>query len=360
VTSTGCRIISSDEARHRPFSWPDIYFAPEYGDAVAAHEDADWLLATTEDGQILLPCLRRRVRSTSLGEDCVDVVSPYGYSGVWAAEGVSLRDLTNFRRSYRDLMVKQHAVSEFLRLSPLVPTVSAIRAMDPGAQISESGVTVVVDLTTGEQGYWSALEGRARTAVRKARRLGYEGVVRIATSADASPASEFRRLYAQTMVRAKASSYYDFTDDYYRRLLEGLGPSLLMAEVRNASGVVVAAALLMHWGHFLHYHLSGSDWEAARDGANNLLIDAAAAWGLANGVHRFHLGGGARGDDPLLKFKRSFGGELLRFHTSRCVFDQVAYDVLVTERARELSIPRESLLASPYFPAYRARSSASR
>lgn len=124
----------------------------------------------------------------------------------------------------------------------------------------------------------------------------------------------------------------------------------MLGEVADASGATVSAALFMSWKVVVHYHLPGSSRGAARDGANNLLLDTATAWGIERGYESLHLGGGTSDNAGLFRFKAEFGGTLLEFWLARAVLNDAAYDRLAQRRARELSVPRETLAARNFFP----------
>ena len=156
------------------------------------------------------------------------------------------------------------------------------------------------------------------------------------------------------MHRRGAAPAYHFGDDYYAALLDGLGASLLTAEVRGDDGTVLAAALLLRHQGRLHYHLSGSSAGAARAGCTNLMLWEAIRFAASVGLREFHLGGGVSRDDSLYLFKRSFGGRDLKYRMSGTVLDEAAYDKRVREHAAELRLPAESVWASRYFPAYRS------
>lgn len=237
----------------------------------------------------------------------------------------------------------------FLRQTPLL---SAPFDVWPGRRIVSDHPTVLIATSDLEEA-WSGLEGRCRTSLRRAEREGYSSTLRPANETDLGPDSQFRRLYETAMSRRSASSRYFFSDAYYDHLASGLGDDLLVGMTTDAEGEVVAAALFMRCGATLHYHLSGSDPSAGKDGATNQLIWSAIDWSAAHSVERLHLGGGVAPDDGLFKFKKSFGGTLLGYSAHGVVIDESEYELAVRRRARELG-RAESDLGQAYFPAYRA------
>jgi lipid II:glycine glycyltransferase (peptidoglycan interpeptide bridge formation enzyme) len=200
---------------------------------------------------------------------------------------------------------------------------------------------------------WQGMKGRSRTAVRKAEKSGLRACIRPVKGADVNDGSPFRALYGSTMMRLGAGRSYLFTDAYYAHLVAGLGDDLLLAEVRDPSHEVVAASLLMRHAPYLHYHLSASTPDAARLGANNLMIWNSMSFGSEAGLKLFHIGGGRRGQDDLFKFKQSFGGLERHFTASGVVVDEERYAELNRRRARAAGIDISEFESANFFPLYR-------
>lgn len=324
---------------------PDVYFSAGYGHADSWASGGDWVLIEAFDGRWQMPL---HLRSVDGGGR--DAASPYGYSGVYAHPELTERDVraawTATKAALRDL----GAISVVLRHSPLVPQAPLL----PEHQIVVSGHPTRLVEIPDEETAWSAMEGRSRTAVRRATKSGLVAIVRRADTTDVLGSGSFRLLYSDTMRRRGAAPAYHFGDDYYSALLEGLGDNLLTAEVRSGDGSVLAAALLLRHGHRLHYHLSGSRADAGRTGCNNLMLWTAVAFAADAGIREFHLGGGIARDDSLYQFKRSFGGHDVQYRMSGLVLDDRAYREQVRVHATDLGVTEAALLQCGFFPAYRA------
>ncbi|MFD2766137.1 GNAT family N-acetyltransferase [Micromonospora eburnea] len=330
-----------------PARYPDVYFTPGYGAAAAAADAAVWRLAYAPEG-MLVPYLVR-----SVDDEVHDAASPYGYSGIHLAADRPPDELARCWSQAVERWRDEGLVSLFLRFSPMDPaSVAAVRALRLVPMVRRPDtLTVAVDRTPDE--IWNGMAGRARTAIRKARRVGLEAAVRTVQSTDLDVGSPFRHLYEQTMKRVGSAPSYFFPDRYYRLLHDGLGRSLLTCEVRDPHGSVVAASLLMRHADLLHYHLAGSDPAAGRDGANSLLLWTVLSWAAEHGCARVHLGGGVRADDGLFRFKCSFGGTRTEFWTGALVLDRKRYDDLVARHAARLRLSTGDLLRTGFFPAYR-------
>ncbi|WP_329108989.1 GNAT family N-acetyltransferase [Micromonospora sp. NBC_01699] len=326
---------------------PDVYFTAGYGRAAAGTEPGTWQLVHRAD-RILLPYVVRR-----LDDSTSDAVSPYGYSGIHVDPGCTPAELERFWNGAVEHWRDAGLVTLFLRFSPLDPaSVGAVQQLGV-IELTRRADTVTVAVSRGSTAIWAGMEGRSRTAIRKARNAGLAGTIRSAGHDDVVAGSPFRRLYEQTMLRVGSAPGYLFAEDYYRSLVDGLGKALLIAEVRDPSGAVVAAALVLRHRDRAHYHLAGSDPRTVRDGANNLLLWTILEWASESGCTLVHLGGGVRADDGLFQFKRAFGGRRTPFWTGSVVLDERHYTALLDEHARTLGRTADDLRCSGYFPGYR-------
>lgn len=323
---------------------PDVYFTPGYGRAAIVTDVGEWCLLESFDGAWQMPLIVR-----TLPDGARDAISPYGYSGVYASPSLSSVQVSLAWSSTVNCLRKLGIISVLLRHSPLVPQAPQL----PGQRSIISGHPTRCLKLTDDESAWSGMEGRCRTSIRKALKNGYTADVRQAASSDLAPDGDFRHLYEETMQRRSAALQYFFGDHYYRELLEGLGPNLLIAAVRDEVGDVVSATMLLRHAKRLHYHLSGSSVQGARMGSNNLMLWTATQFGIANGLRQFHLGGGVGPRDDLFKFKRSFGGYELEFGVSGLIIDDKRYQAHTKDRAMKCDMTTTTLLASDYFPAYR-------
>ncbi len=328
---------------------PDVYFTARYGLAAAVAEPGTWT-ATHWAEKIIFPQVRRAV-----GDETADVASPYGYSGIYVAPGCTRRELARFWCLNREYWHDIGVVAAFLRFSPLLPSsVAAVAGLD-ALRLVRRGDTITVDTGRPADQIWEGMQGRSRTAVRKARSKGLSGNIRPAQLQDVKAGSPFRSLYEQSMARVGAAAGYLFPDTYYTELANGLREQLLLAEVVDTGGPVVASALVMTHGRHVHYHLAGSLPHAAKDGANNLLVWTIIDWSSRHDRSLVHLGGGVRENDGLFRFKTSFGGRRTQFWTGAVVVQPARYEALVAAHSRSTGLSPDQIHQSGYFPGYRMR-----
>lgn len=323
---------------------PDVYFTPGYGRAAAHADNGAWSSIVLADGEWQMPLL---VRTLPSGRS--DAISPYGYTGVYQGPGVDELGAAELWAVTRDRLRSSGIISMFVRESPIVPQASP----PPDAVPVVRGHSSYYVPCLGENQNWDAMQGRSRTSIRKAEKLGMKVELRTAVAEDLNPDSPFRQLYEGTMGKVDAGEYYYFNDEYYAALLDGLAGDLLLGLATGPGGDVQAASLFMRGPSTLHYHLSGSTRDGARGGATNAVLWAAIRHANAAGLAGVHLGGGVRDGDGLERFKRSFGGHARPFNAYGLVIDQDGYDAEIALTAQRLGVAAESLNTAGFFPAYR-------
>jgi hypothetical protein len=287
--------------------------------------------------------------------DATDVHSVYGYPGP-LAWGCAAGDpfVTNALGLLAETWRAQHAVSAFTRFSPLLGNASlpARVPAGPGSLggdgVIVAGPTVSVDLTLDDaevrRGYGRDL-GRQ---INMGRRQG------LRTLEDTSwvHLRTFAKLYAETMARIGADSFYFFSTDDFRRLHTLLGDRVhLLVTLSNAE--VAAAGLFFELGGVVEWHLVGSNGRFRELSPSKVLVDDAIRWARERGNRVLHMGGG-RGsrEDSLFWFKSRFSPCRHVFSTGRWILDEDRYRALV--RSRRASLPPGSRLDEGFFPAYRA------
>jgi len=272
-------------------------------------------IETVDGSELLAPLL---VRPIADGPE-VDGISPYGYPGLTAPEGL-LVDPTEVDFTATGL------VSAFLRhrLGP-----------PPLAGASERNVVQIADPALLPKSRMSD-----RQQIRKNLRRGYELALVPGAETTAAQRAGFLAAYEQTMVRTGATRRYFFGAAYFDRLLEAERTWLALALAPG--GEIAAASIAAVSDGFLHYYLSGSADSHLRDSPMKNVVaqlaDHAGELGLP-----LNLGGGIAPGDRLEEFKRGFANREQAWFTSEIVCDPAAYG--------RLSSGRE---AGGFFPAYRA------
>lgn len=264
--------------------------------------------------ELRAPLVVREIEGTS---EC-DGVSPYGYPGFAAPDGVQL-DPSSIDFSATGL------VSVFIR---------HVLGPSPLVGATERNVVQIADPSLPPKSRPSD-----RRQVRRNLETGYSLDLVPGLETTPQQRAAFRDAYEQTMRRTGAAPHYFFGADYFDRVLEADRTWLAFANA--PSGEVAAASIAAVSDGYLHYYLSGSTDPYLRDSPMKnvvtLLVEHARELGLP-----LNLGGGISAGDALEEFKRGFGNRQQAWLTSELICDEEKYS--------QLSAGRE---ASGFFPAYR-------
>ena len=199
----------------------------------------------------------------------------------------------------------------FLRvLLPYMPSEDACRNLTEFKFTCGVKHTHILNLLKGVPALWNNMEGRCRTAVRRAEKSGVEIV----------------RVDSMSENRSEIESYYRLVEDVYGR--QGRKPpnppelyhrlwekfhaqgviSLLMARMHGSD---IAGVLLAHYKNRVYYLDGASDRIFAKLCPTNLLLWKAIEWAASEGYREFDFVGS---DIPrLANFKASFGGEITEY-----------------------------------------------
>jgi hypothetical protein len=238
-------------------------------------------------------------------------------------------------RSLREIASRVRAVQVRLSLSPLAPAFVGDRSPAVNPLLSFGGENVVsqtwlLELTDSEA-IWNGMEGRARTAVRKAERE--EVTVREAGEADLDIYYELHcGTYARTGETPHPRAYFEAI---WRDFIPRGRALVLIAE--QGSTPVAAQSFAIFKGGAIYW--TGAASEAGlRSGANNMLQWEALQRLLALDVRWYEAGEAfiKAGDEKLQglsDFKRSTGGRLYPLYRMR--FDTAGRSLRTAIYARE-------------------------
>lgn len=325
-----------------------VYFTSAYGHSDALASGGSWCTILGADGRWQIPLILQKLPNGYL-----EARSPYGYSGIQIHSDLGQRQIESLWENSKSTLRNLGVVSLFLRFSPFF---SYAEKFDGLRELSIRTLQPTVSVPTNDRDLaWKAMEGRARTAVRKAERAGMTFGIEIPSSAKFDLWTDFKNIYTETMQRVNASEKYYFTDEYYKSLADLLGENLRLATVRSAEGQLLAACLVLLDQRMAHYHLAGSTRDGARNGANNFMIWGLIDWASRQGLAALHLGGGVLPGDSLFKFKSSFGGVSCTFRVGEVVLNSDKYVELTRQAALDQGVSPEQLEASDFFPAFNAK-----
>lgn len=175
--------------------------------------------------------------------------------------------------------------------------------------------TWVVELGAGEETVWKGMEGRARTAVRKAEKAGV--TVRAAGPADRPLYYRLHReTYRRTGVPPHSEAYFEAIWSRF------LAKNLARVWIAELNGEPVAAENFGVYKKAAIYWTGAANEKGLEAEANSLLQWTAMQWMMRNKIEWYetgeafpHLNGGkAKG---LSDFKKGFGGSLYPYYKGR-------------------------------------------
>lgn len=331
----------------------DVYYQPEYSRLYEQLGDGTPLLFYYEnpDGDnIGYVFLKRPLDSLPIAQNEVfsrkayDIITPYGYGGPLYNRTTS-EAVSNFRKAFGRYCQEENIVSEFIRFNPMLKNHFYL---DDWMDVSYNRETIYIDLRQSRQELFSQYHHNHRRNIRKARK--YDLSFKAYTKQEAVEcAGAFYEIYKETMDRVGAEAYFYFSENYIRQLLEGLdGKSMIGAVFYE--GKMVSAALCMHEGDILYYHLGCSKEKYFHLRANVFQFHHIALWAKEQGLKSFFLGGGHSGRDSLFRFKHRFSPKgIADFYLGKKIHQPKKYQLLA-EKWQE-QYPQESL--NGFFPVYR-------
>ena len=175
--------------------------------------------------------------------------------------------------------------------------------------------TWVVDLRAGQEAVWNQMEGRARTAVRKAEKAGV--TVRAAGPNDRPI---YYRLHRETYRRTGVPPH---SEDYFGAIWDRfIAKGLARVWVAELDGEPVAAENFGIYKGAAVYWTGAANAKGLEVEANSLLQWTAMQWMLDNGIEWYETGEAfpqfhAGKNKGVSDFKKSFGGSLYPYYKGR-------------------------------------------
>lgn len=253
------------------------------------------------------------------GRALYDLESVYGYTGPLATTN-DRAILNRLWAPFQQWAKTRGVIAEMTRFHPLLETQKYAAS---STRLFFNRDTLYRDLTLAEEKTWAAYPDKQRNQIRQARRNG----LTLRLGAPEEIATVFVPIYEQTMAHLAASERYFFNMAYFACLQKSLAAQIDLCLVEKGPDIL-AAALFLKGPEIYHYHLAGSLPESRNLRPNNLLIHEAGEHARQLGYTRMHLGGGwtTTADDPLFKFKASFGSRPAAWHIGETIHDPAAYE----------------------------------
>jgi hypothetical protein len=331
----------------------DAYFLPGYQALAERRGEGEARLFVFDHGEhtIALPLLLRPLRELpELGSAAGawrDATSAYGYAGPLVShENMPAAVVRAFHGALAAELRERRVISAFSRLHPLLPQREVLAGL---GECQPLGETVSIDLTLPPAAQCAQYGATARSRINRLRRDG----LTCELEAEKRRLPEFIEIYHETMRRVGAQNAYFFEEEYFRGLVENLGPALHLFLAMDR-GEILAGGLFTLCDGIVQYHLGGTRDAALKLSPMLLLLDGVRLWANEQGARAFHLGGGVGSKaDSLFHFKTRFSDRRHEFATWRWI---VAPDVCaqMAEARRRWNEERGlQPISSDFFPAYR-------
>lgn len=165
--------------------------------------------------------------------------------------------------------------------------------------------THVLSLVNGDTAVWEGMEGRCRTAIRKAEKSG----VRVYRATTRHELEKYLGVLWHLYGRQGMAS--PSTTAFYHELFTRYTDDGLCFYVAEHNGAIVAGAIILIAGNIAYYLNGASLPEANKLGTNNLVQWCAIRGAIASGVRDYDFVGSDI--ERLAKFKMSFGGVIQEY-----------------------------------------------
>ncbi len=332
-------------------SWPDreVMAHPDYVRLFA--RPSDRVIAATlrsDGGGILYPLILRPLAAepwgASAGEAC-DLTTAYGYGGpfAWNATEAEAR---GFWTEFEAWARSRKAVTSFDRLS-LFPE----QLLPFQGDVETKGANIVRRLDLTESELWSDYAHKVRQNVNHGRQRG----LRVEADLQGSRLDEFMEIYTATMMRRNASPEYFHPRAFFESIIRDLAGDFAFFHL-DLDGRAISSELVLLSKSSSYSFLGGSTKEAFDLRGNDLFKHEIITWCRNAGKKVFVLGGGYRGADGILAFKKTFAprGEVA-FQVGRRTWDEALCRRLSEQRrAWEKARGHDWIPDPQFFPVYRA------
>jgi hypothetical protein len=336
--------------RERWDGWPDREIMAHPGFVRRFARPGDQVLAATARtarGGILYPFILRPLASEPWAAERSgwDATTPYGYGGPFAWN-VAPEEAAVFWSRFNRWARAREVVTSFARLSLFED-----QLLPFDGDVSVNSPNIVRGLELGDEELWNDYAPKVRQNVRRARSRGCSLLVDTA----GERLDEFFQVYTATMTRRNAASYYFFPRPFFELMLLDLKGHCALCHVLHENRVVSSELVLLSHRQ-AYFFLGGTLAQAFELRPGDFLQHETFRWCRDSGKKALVLGGGHRGSEGLLRYKKSFAprGEV-PFRVGQKIHDPERAARLLDDRRRwELARGAEWRPDPAFFPSYRS------
>jgi serine/alanine adding enzyme len=303
-----------------------------------------FVFAANEES-IVLPLLLRPISPLSFAPSTHperwDAVTP-DYTGPLAQKTVSPTAARDFREHLVECCRKEQIVTLFAHLHPWNWSPDTLDA----ESVYLDRELVYIDLNLSEGQIWhKCLDRHCRKNINKALREH----VRVFEVATVENIKEFHRIYIQTMERKGILDRYYLPLEYFLDFFETMSDNARFS-LAEYNGQIIAGLLCLYDDVDVYAYRAGLDYNFQHVRPNNILYHDAILWARSQGRKRLVLGGGAKPDDGIFRFKTSFSPLRAKFRIYRHICNLDDYAALCRDWS---TYYQSSIDTTDYFPLYR-------
>ena len=328
----------------KSFNKYDVFYLPEYVEALKIHGDGEPILFYYNDGKTkaMNVIMKRDIAKTEFFKDKIeenkyfDLSSPYGYGG-FIIEG---EDYKKVNESYEEYCKKNNIICEFVRFHLLE---NYQEKYDGEAINLKHNIIRKLDMNPEEM--LMDFEHKVRKNIKKANRNNLQ----IQIDENCETLDEFLKIYYSTMDRNNAEQEYYFDKSFFKKLNE-MKENVVYFNVLY-EGKVISTELVIYSPNNCYSYLGGTLSEYFDLRPNDFLKYEIIKWAYNKGIKNFILGGGYGGeDDGIYRYKKSFAPNgIYDFYIGKNIFNKKIYAELVKIREEG-----EKIENTNFFPLYRA------
>jgi len=355
--SSRVEFLDPDEPRERAAwmelwnSWSDreVMAHPDYVRLFARPQDrVVAAVLRSDDGGILYPLIVRPFAAEpwgAAGGQACDLTTAYGYGGP-CGWNVTEGDTQVFWAEFDEWARDQDAATSFDRLSLFPEQLIPFKG-----EVEIRGTNIVRRLDLPEAEIWTEYAPKVRQNANRARRLGLS----VEADSTGKRLDEFMEIYISTMTRRSADRAYFHPRSFFESIIRNLAGQFSFFHL-IWNGRVLSSELVLLSENSGYSFLGGSLKEAFDLRGNDLFKHEIITWCRNAGKKAFVLGGGYRGSDGILAFKKSFApnGEV-PFRVGKRTYDAALCRRLAEARRSWEQAQGNDWTPDPqYFPVYRA------
>lgn len=295
-----------------------IYYSSGYCRCFQANGEGQAAAVFLQNGEqrIFYPFLIKKIPSYLGGDGFIDLETAYGYGGpaIFATEKAFTDEFLN---QFATWARNNNVVAEFVRFNPLTANHEWLQTF---YQVSLNRLTVSINL---QQDFKAMLSCCTQPRQRNYRRACKAGLI----LEKETGLKAFSGLYAKTMQRLGAESYYLFSPEFFAAVDKIDSDQRFYAKVITPNGKTAAAGIFLFDTTTAHYHLGASDPEFKLMQPNVFMMLEMARIAQKNKLQQLHLGGGLsmKDSDSLMRFKASFSDRRHQFFIGKKIHDQQKY-----------------------------------